>query len=82
MTDKEAKLIDVLMPFGIPTNIMITDDILTFDLKEPVFESNMAGLLEFQKVLIKEFEEYRFIHKLENDDNHYWTVLMKLPCDN
>lgn len=79
MKSIEIDLYDFLIPFGEPQNVAILNGILTFDLKNPKFNINMAGVFEFQKKLLEKFPEYSLIDKLVNDENHYWTVLTKKP---
>ena len=77
MTKDERKLLDLLIPFGDPRNILIVDFILTFDLRDPNFGESIEGVIKLQDIVREEFPEYFYIHKMVNDKNSFWIVLMK-----
>ena len=76
MTIKERELVKVLSFYGEPTNICITESLLTFDLKKPKGGANMETVVNIQYVIINHFPEYKYIHKMVNDETHFWTVLI------
>lgn len=77
MTHEEQKLFDILHPCGKPTNIYISDSVLTFHLINPIGGANLVSVMNIQKTVINEFPEYKFIAKMVNDDDFFWAVLVK-----
>jgi len=77
MTKLEQKLFDVLIPFGEPTNILIYDNVLTFNLLTPKHGTEPEGVKEIQKTVIDAFPEYFIARKLVNNKLYYWAVLIK-----
>lgn len=77
MTTEEIKLLNVLVSFGNPTNLLIVDSVLSFDLLDPEFGESINGVTELINTVKSEFPEYIYIHKLVNDKNSYWAVLRK-----
>ena len=76
MTEKEAKLIDILIPLGTPTNICVTDTMLTFDLKDPHGGCKADDVFVIQRTIFQAFPEYKYINKMVNDETHFWAVLV------
>ncbi len=76
MTEKEAKLIDILIPLGKPTNICVTNTLLTFDLKNPKGGCTVDTVSLIQRTVIGAFPEYKYINKMVNDETHFWAVLV------
>jgi len=56
---------------------LIYNDILTFNLLNPVFGYTMTAVIKFQEELEKLFPEYIVLKKIHNDQKHYWIVLLK-----
>ena len=77
MSNEEQRLINALLPFGNPTNIYISDDVLTFHLVNPFGGANLETIMKIQETVLTEFPEYKFIAKMVNDDHFFWTVLVK-----
>ena len=77
MTDQETRLYEFLSKYGEPTNIFVSDSVLTFCLVKPTFETNMTMVLNFQKELLEYFPEFNILKKVQNNTEQFWTVLLK-----
>jgi len=77
MANDEIKLYEFLEKYGEPQNIFIGNNILTFNLLNPVFGYTMTAVIKFQEELGKLFPKYVVLNKIHNDQKHYWIVLLK-----